>query len=236
MKKRDYEMLLELQIFAEGGGEGSGAGGDAAGTGGSGTGGSGASSGDGSGAEGTGGSPGGQKGGDGKGSFDDFLSDPKNQAEFDRRVAKALSTQKEKLDGEYQTSLEDAKEEAEKLAKMNAEQKKQYEEEKKDQLIQQQKDEIDRLKKDALRAELSKEAARIMKSDHDIIATQDMLDFVVGDDSETTDANIKKLVGIIQEDRKQVEKARATGTTPRSYGGSGGGAVSEIDKRIRKYQ
>ena len=46
--------------------------------------------------------------GEGK-SFEDFLEDPKNQAEFDRRVAKALNTQKEKLDGEYQSSLEEAK-------------------------------------------------------------------------------------------------------------------------------
>lgn len=168
-------------------------------------------------------------------SFDDFLKDPDNQAEFDRRVAKALDTQKARLDGEYQNNLADAKKEAEKLAKMNADQKKQYEAEKKDQLIEQQKEEINRLKQNALRSELSKEAARIMKSDHEIIATQDMLDFVVGNDSEETNANIKKLVGIIQDDRKQVEKARATGRTPKTYH-NGKDTMSEIDKRIAKYQ
>lgn len=170
-----------------------------------------------------------------KSGFDDFLKDPDNQAEFDRRIAKALETQKTRLEGEFQTNLADAKKEAEKLAKMNSEQKKQYEAEKKDQLIKNQQEEINRLKQDALRSELSKEAARIMKNDHEIIATQDMLDFVVGNDSETTNANIKKLVGIILDDRKQVEKTRATGRTPKNYS-SNKGTMSEIDKRIAKYQ
>lgn len=211
MKLRDFKILMRgLQLFAEGGGDGA--------------------EGDGAGSEGD------DKGGEPEGkSFEDFLKDPKNQAEFDRRVTKALNTQKEKLDGEYQSSLETAKKEAEKLAKMNAEQKKQYEAEKNDQLIKEQQKEIERLKQEAMKAELSKEAARIMKADHSIIATQDMLDFVVGNDADATKANISKLVGIIQEDRKLQEEKRATGRTPRSYRGSDG-TMSEIDKRIAKYQ
>lgn len=169
------------------------------------------------------------------GGFDDFLKDPENQAEFDRRIAEALNAQKEKLDGEYQSGLESAKKEAEKLAKMNAEQKKQYEAEKNGQLIKDQQKEIERLKQEAVKVELSKEAARIMKADHSIIATQDMLDFVVGKDADETKANISKLVGIIHEDRKAQEERRATGRTPKSYRGSDG-SMSEIDKRIAKYQ
>ena len=223
MKNKIFELMMDLQLFAEGDGTGAGDPGNGAGN---------------PGGEGAGGSEG-KEGGDPKpnntGSFDDFLSNPENQAEFDRRVAKALNKQKEKLDSEYQVGLEDAKKEAEKLAKMNAEQKKQYEEEKKDQLLKDQQAEIDKLKHDAMRSELSKEAARIMKADHSIVATQDMLDFVVGDDADTTRANIEKLVGIIKEDRKQVEAARATGRTPKSYGGNNP-TVSEIDKRIAKYK
>lgn len=212
MKHFNYYEKFNLQLFAEG--EGDGAEGNGAGT--------------------EGNSEGGNSQ-EGKAGFDDFLKDPDNQAEFDRRIAKALETQKTRLEGEFETNLADAKKEAEKLAKMNSEQKKQYEAEKKDQLIKNQQEEINRLKQDALRSELSKEAARIMKNDHEIIATQDMLDFVVGDDSETTNANIKKLVGIILDDRKQVEKTRATGRTPKNYGNDGN-AVSEIEKRIAKYQ
>ena len=170
MKFKEFKkVMMGLQLFA--GGEGDGADGN----------GTGAGDGTGSGGEGDG------DNGNGEGkSFEDFLKDPENQAEFDRRVAKALNTQKEKLDGEYQSSLEEAKKEGERLAKMNAEQKKQYEAEKRDQLIKDQQKEIERLKQETMKAELSKEAARIMKADHSIIATQDMLDFVVGGDADAT--------------------------------------------------
>lgn len=210
-RKRPRVPFGGLQLFADGGDGGAGSNGTGAGDG------------------------AGNSGNDGDKSFEDFLKDPKNQAEFDRRVEKALNTQKEKLDGEYQTSLEEAKKEAGKLAKMNADQKKQYEAEKMEQLVKDQQKEIERLTKEATRAELSKEASRIMKADHSIIATQDMLDFVVGDDADTTKANISKLVGIIQEDRKLQEEKRATGKTPRNYSGSGN-MTSEIDRRIAKYQ
>lgn len=63
-------------------------------------------------------------------SFDDVLKDKKYQSEFDKRVAKALETAKGKWETEKATELENAKTEAEKLAKMNAEQKAKYAEEK----------------------------------------------------------------------------------------------------------
>ena len=129
-------------------------------------------------------------------------------------------------------AVADARAEAEKLAKMNSEQKRQYEAEKKDQLIKDQQAEIDRLKQDALRSELSKSAARIMKDDYQIIATQDMLDFAVGEDAESTKANIAKLVGIIRDDRKLQEEKRARGTVPKAYRTDGGEPDNEIKKRI----
>lgn len=129
-------------------------------------------------------------------------------------------------------AVADARAEAEKVAKMNSEQKLQYEAEKKDQLIKDQQAEIDRLKQDALRSELSKSAARIMKDDYQIIATQDMLDFAVGTDAESTTANIAKLVGIIMDDRKLQEEKRARGTVPKAYRTDGGEQESEIKKRI----
>ena len=63
-------------------------------------------------------------------SFDDILKDKKYQSEFDKRVAKALETEKGKWEADYQTKVEEAKTEAEKLAKMNAEQKAKYAEDK----------------------------------------------------------------------------------------------------------
>lgn len=67
---------------------------------------------------------------DGDTSFDDVLKDKKYQSEFDKRVQKALETARGKWDTEYQSKIEQAKTEAEKIAKMNADQKAKYEEEK----------------------------------------------------------------------------------------------------------
>lgn len=119
--KARCKVPMNLQFFAEGGegGAGGGAGGSA--------------SGDAGGAPGAAGAEGGAAGGEGGvtiPSFDDFLKDPKNQAEFDRRVAKALDTSRTKMQADIEAKMQEARTEAEKMAKMNAEQKAQYEREK----------------------------------------------------------------------------------------------------------
>lgn len=63
--------------------------------------------------------------------FDGFLANKEYQAEFDRRVNKALETAKGNWEKDYTSRLEDAKTEAAKLAQMTAEQKAKYETEKK---------------------------------------------------------------------------------------------------------
>lgn len=55
-------------------------------------------------------------------SFDDLLQDRNYQAEFDRRVQKALGTAKEK----WEALMDDKLSEADKLAKMNKEEKAEY--------------------------------------------------------------------------------------------------------------
>lgn len=64
--------------------------------------------------------------------FDDLLKDKAYQAEFDRRVTKALETAKAKWQQEEAAKIEAAKTEAEKLAKMNAEQKAEHERQKRE--------------------------------------------------------------------------------------------------------
>lgn len=113
-------MPMNLQFFAEGG-EG-GAGGGAGGAGDAGA----------AGAEGGAGGAGDAGAGATPPSFDDFLKEPKNQAEFDRRVAKALETSRTKMQAEFEARMEAEKTEAEKMAKMSADQKAQYEREKKE--------------------------------------------------------------------------------------------------------
>ena len=94
---------------------------------------------DGGNGEGTGEGTQGQEGGDK--SFDDVLKDKKYQSEFDKRVAKALETAKSKWETDYQAKIQEAKTEAEKLAKMNADQKAEYKKQKKlDELAKREKD------------------------------------------------------------------------------------------------
>lgn len=123
--KARCKMPMNLQFFAEGDGGGSGGGssaGDGAGTGSESQGAAGAGGEGGQGAAGSGSNQ----------TFDDLLKTPGYQSEFDKRVAKALETQKTKMQQDIQTQIESAKTEAEKMAKMNAEQKSQYEREKKE--------------------------------------------------------------------------------------------------------
>lgn len=94
---------LNLQLFAEDG-QGDGAGADAGNSGGSEA-----------------------KGPESKPtSFDDFLKGEGNQAEFDRRVQKAVNTAVTNAQAKWKALTDDQLSEAEKLAKMNKDEKAQY--------------------------------------------------------------------------------------------------------------
>ena len=123
---------------------------------------------------------------------------------------------------EQEQAVKRAKEEAEKLAKMNAEQKQNYEIEK------------EKLKQEAAKVELSRSATGIL-AEKGIEATQDVLDFVVGNDADDTNAKIDKLVKIVESQLKKAEIARATGTTPKTMTNSGS-QLSEFEKRLAKYK
>lgn len=98
---------MTLQLFAEGDGDGAG-GGNVSGAGASG--------------EGTNNEP---------LSFDGFLAQEGNQAEFDRRVQKAIDTAVSNAQQKWQALADDKLSEAEKLAKMNKEEKAAYMQQKK---------------------------------------------------------------------------------------------------------
>lgn len=128
---------------------------------------------------------------------------------------------------EQEQAVKSAKEEAEKLAKMNAEQKQNYE-------IDKLQKENEKLKQEAAKVELSRSATGIL-AEKGIEATQDVLDFVVGNDADDTNAKIDKLVKIVESQLKKAEIARATGTTPKTMTNSGS-QLSEFEKRLAKYK
>ena len=61
-------------------------------------------------------------------SFDDYLKEPGNQAEFDRRVQRAIDTALEKAQESWKAITDGKISEAEKLAKMSAAEKAKYQE------------------------------------------------------------------------------------------------------------
>lgn len=97
------------------------------------------SNGDGSGSKGNGGDP-----GEGKLSFDDFLKGDGNQAEFDRRLNKAVNTALTKAQEKWKALTDDKLSEAEKLAKMTKEEKAQYLQQKKEKELSDREAEITR--------------------------------------------------------------------------------------------
>ena len=107
MKNKVFEAMRTLQLFADGGDGGSGDSGNGGGTGGDGSAGSG-----GEGAEHL--------------SFDDFLKQEGNQAEFDRRVQKAIDTAVSNAQKKWRTLTDDKVSEAEKLAQMTSEEREKY--------------------------------------------------------------------------------------------------------------
>lgn len=102
------KVPMNLQLFAEG--DGAGSGDDSGNGGGSGSG----------------------EGDDKPQSFDDFLKGEGNQAEFDRRVNKAIHTAVQKAQEKWEALTNDKLSEAEKLAKMNKDEKAQYMQQKKE--------------------------------------------------------------------------------------------------------
>ena len=159
--------------------------------------------------------------------FEDFLKDGKNQAEFDRRVSKAIETALGNAKVKWQEDSDQKAEEAAKVAKMNAEQKQQYE-------LEKLQKENERLLAESVRNQLARNATGVL-TEKGIEATQDVLDFVVGADEADTNARIDTLVKIVESQLKKAEIVRATGTTPKNMTNSGS-QMSEFEKRLAKYK
>ena len=165
-------------------------------------------------------------GGDGnKGNDPKPAADDKKYTDAD--VDRIVNERRSRWEKEHNEAVKAAQEEAAKLAKMNTEQKQQYEMEK----LQKENEE---LKKAAFKAELGKTASALL-SENGIEATEGILSFVVGEDAATTKANIDAFVKIVEAQVRKAEVARATGTTPKVITNDGN-AMSEIDKRLAKYQ
>ena len=167
-----HAIPMNLQIFADGG---DGAGAD----GGNGGGAAGGGTGDGAGAGADGGA------GNKPMSFDDFLANKDNQAEFDRRVQKATQTAITNAQEKWQLMTDDKISEAEKLARMTKEEKAQY-------LTQKHEKELANREAQITRRELMAEAKNSMTEKGLPLSLADVLNYTDADACNKSIAAVEK--------------------------------------------
>lgn len=198
------KLPMNLQLFAEGG---DGAGAD---------GGNGGGSGEGEGAGSEGGT-----GGDTPPSFDDFLKTGGNQAEFDRRVQKAVNTAVTKAQEKWQALADDKLSEAEKLAKMTKEEKAQY---------MQQKREKELTDREAAitRKELMAEAKNTLASDGLPQELAEVLDY---SDADTCKKSMEKVKEVFQRAVETAVEEKLKGGKPPKKA-PGGDAQKALEEQV----
>lgn len=176
MRKQEYKMPMRLQFFADPGGDGAG-------------------------------TEGGNGGGSGEGtqplSFDEFLAQGGNQAEFDRRTNKAIQTAVSREKEKWEALADDKLSEAEKLAKMTKDEQKTYMQNKKDK-------ELSEREKKVARAELMAEAKNTLTGDGLPVELAEVLDYTDADtckrSMETVKSTFQKAVEAAVEERLKGDK------------------------------
>lgn len=146
-------------------------------------------------------------------SFDDFLAQEGNQAEFDRRVNKAIKTAVTNAEEKWKALTDDKLTEAEKLAKMTKEEKAEYRAKKAEK-------ELEDLKKMNARTELAK-TARKMLADENINIPDELLSNLVADDAEGTKTAVESFAKMYKEAVQAAVKEAIKGKPPKA--GTGGG-------------
>lgn len=133
-------------------------------------------------------------------SFDDILKDSRYQAEFDRRVQKALGTAKEK----WAALMDDKLSEADKLAKMNKEEKAEY-------LRQKQEKELKDREAAITRRELMAEAKNTLAEKKLPVGLAEVLNYA---DAESCNKSIAAVEKAFQEAVQAAVEEKLKGGTP----------------------
>lgn len=193
--------MTNLQLFAEGDGDDGGSG-DGNG------GGAGAGSGNGEG-----------NNGNGSMSFDDFLKGEGNQAEFDRRVQKAVNTAVTNAQTKWKTLTDDKVSEAEKLAQMTKEEKVEYQNKKLEK-------ELADLKRQNAITEMAK-TARKMLADEEINIPDELLGHLVSESAEDTKTAVEAFAKMYKAAVQAAVKDALKGNPPKAGTGGKGTMTKE---------
>lgn len=148
----------------------------------------------------------------------------KLQSEADRRVTEALKTAKSKWQEEYDAKLEKERKEAERLATLSAEEKEQ-------EILKQKEEEIAQREQALRRKELQLDAIQILEEEKLPIKFVDML---LGQDAESTQANIKSFKKEWQRAIEEEMKERVSVGTYRRTPSSSNGGLTLGEKLAQK--
>lgn len=129
---------------------------------------------------------------------------------------------------EWQQKQAKAVDEAQKLATMNATQKAEYE---RDQLQK----ELDEYKRQASLGEMMK-TARKMLSEEGITVSDDILTMIVSTEAEQTKAAVDGFAKAFTEAVESAVEERLKGKTPTVGAGRAATPLSEVEKRLKKYE
>ena len=166
--------------------------------------------GEGSGADGTDGADG-AEGQENDLSFDDFMKQGSNQAEFDRRVQKAIQTAVSNAQKKWQTMTDGKVSEAEKLAQMTSEEKAEYRAKKAEQ-------ELADLRRQIALGDMAK-TARKMLSEENITVPDEIIMNLVSDDAEKTKSAVESFAKVFKDAVQAAVKEALKGNPPKANNG-----------------
>lgn len=144
--------------------------------------------------------------------FDEFLKQDDNQAEFDRRMTKAVNTAVANAQDKWKKLTDNKLTEAEKLAQMSREERAEYR-------SKQLEKELASYKEREAVAEMSK-TARKMLSDSGISISDELLSVMVTTDAEETKNAVEGFINAFNEAVEAAVKDRVKGNPPRKGSGS----------------
>ena len=176
--------------------------------------------GEGSGADGTDGADG-AEGQENDLSFDDFLKQGSNQAEFDRRIQKAIQTAVTNAQKKWKTMTDGKVSEAEKLAQVTSEEKAEYRAKKAEQ-------ELADLKKQIALGDMAK-TARKMLSEENITVPDEIIMNLVCDDAEKTKSAVESFAKVFKDTVQAAVKESLKGNPPKA---STGGTTTVTREQI----
>lgn len=139
-------------------------------------------------------------------SFDDFLKQEGNQAEFDRRVQKATQTVINNAKQKWQALTDDKLSETEKLAKMSKEEKALYK-------AQQLEKELADLKRKNALSEMTSTARKMLAEDS-IVVADELLNNIVYEDAEKTKESVEAFKRMYKAAVQDGIKKQLTGRAP----------------------